>query len=328
MKTPMRISSIIVTALALLGVLALAARPAAAQANQTAKSLFDAVNNLRTGENLGAYQANEILMKVAQEHSRYQASLDTWTHIGPNGTTALQRATNAGYGTGKTVTCAESVIFGYQMSAGRAIEMWSAGQDKDVLISELYADTGVGAYIAENGNIFYTLMVCSAVSQASTATPTSAGEVVWGVSTTTPEADGAIYHIIQEGQALESIARAYGITLANLRALNDLQANQSIFPGDVLLIRPANTPTPTLEIPPSPTPITLDATATLRPTRTPSTPSPAVVQATLTPRPTTTPAPFEWVGSPQVGNGLLGMVVLSAAAGIILIAYGFTLRRK
>lgn len=323
-----RFSLFIPAILAFLGLLLLVTFPAAAQTNPTAQALFDAVNQLRFEENLPAYVANPILMEVAQNHSRYQASLGTWTHIGSGGTTVLQRAQSAGYGIGKKVTCSENVTFGFQMSAKRALEIWSAGEDLNNLISTSYVDAGVGAYIIDNGNVFYTLMICAIEGEPVTPTQTPAGEFVWGVSTTTPEPNGAIYHVVQEGQALESLARAYGVSLSDLRALNNLQPNEGIFIGDVLLIRPAHTPTPTMEIPPSPTPVTLEATATLRPTRTPFTPQPTIQQATRTPLPTLTPRPFAWVGSPQVGNGLLAIVFTCAAAGLLLIAYGFYLRRK
>lgn len=310
------------------GFLFLAARPATAQANTNAQALFDAVNELRTEQNLAAYTANPILMEVAQNHSRYQASLGTWTHIGSGGTTVLQRAQAAGYGIGATIVCAENVTFGYQMSAAQAIVIWSGEVDRGNLLSSDYVDTGVGAYTADNGNVFYTLMVCAIDSATASPTQTPAGEIVWGVSTTTPEPDGAIYHIVQEGQALESIARAYGVNVTELRALNNLQVNQGLFIGDVLLIRPAHTPTPTVEIPPTPTPMSIRATSTLRPTRTPSTPKPSAMVSTRTPLPTETPDPMGWVRSKEFGNSLLGLVILSAAAGMGLIVYGFMLRRK
>jgi LysM repeat protein len=328
MKSPARLLALLTSFLVLLGLFLTLYRPAAAQANPTAQALLEEIDRLRSEQDLPAFTPNSVLMEVAQNHSRYQASLGVWTHIGAGGTTPLQRAQAAGYGLGMTVACVENVTFGYQWNAARALEAWSGQEDQANLLSLLYFDIGVGAYTAENGNTFYTFMACSSTAQALTPTNTPAGEIVWGVSTTTPEPDGAIYHIVQEGQALESIARAYGVNLADLRALNNLQPNQGLFIGDVLLIRPAHTPTPTLELPPSPTPITLEATATLRPTRTPFTPQPTVVQATRTPAPTPTSRPFEWILHPQVGNTLLVLVFVSAGLGAVLIIYGLMLRRK
>lgn len=90
--------------------------------------------------------------------------------------------------------------------------------------------------------------------QAATAVPTLNQEVIW-VVTTTPRADGTVYHVVQQGQAAWSIASAYGITVSQLASLNNLDAaNPAIFPGDELLVKQAETPvaTATSEATPEP----------------------------------------------------------------------------
>lgn len=59
-------------------------------------------------------------------------------------------------------------------------------------------------------------------------------------ATATPSADGALYHTVLEGQAPDSIARLYGITVSTLLTNNNLEWTSIINIGDVLLIRRAN----------------------------------------------------------------------------------------
>src|SRR5512143_1752709 len=68
------------------------ARQSRAQAGDP-YSLIDAVNNLRAGSGLAPYQANSILMSVAQAHSDYQAAIGQVTHTGSGGTRPRDRAT-------------------------------------------------------------------------------------------------------------------------------------------------------------------------------------------------------------------------------------------
>jgi hypothetical protein len=95
--------------------------------------------------------------------------------------------------------------------------------------------------------------------------------------TSTPNPDGSIVHIVQDGENLASIAEAYGVTMASIRGMNGMAPTSNlIFPGQTLIIRlplpPTETPTLTPSIP--------------RPTRTPTLEVP-----TRTPRPTRTPTP-------------------------------------
>jgi hypothetical protein len=90
-------------------------------------------------------------------------------------------------------------------------------------------------------------------------------------------ADGAIVHIVEDGENLASIAEVYGVSMADIRGLNGMAPTSNlIFPGQKLIIRlplpPTETPTLTPSVP--------------RPTRTPT-----VVTATRTPRATRTVTP-------------------------------------
>ncbi len=90
-------------------------------------------------------------------------------------------------------------------------------------------------------------------------------------------ADGAVVHIVGDGETLAGIAEAYGVSMITIREMNGLAPDSTlIFPGQKLIIQLA--PTPTLT--PTITPVTP------RPTRTPT-----PVTPTRTPAPTRTPMP-------------------------------------
>lgn len=67
------------------------------------------------------------------------------------------------------------------------------------------------------------------------------------ILTSTPDENGSIFHEVQPGQAAWTIADYYEIDLADLLAQNNLTADSLIFPGDLLYIRLADTPTETLD---------------------------------------------------------------------------------
>jgi hypothetical protein len=70
--------------------------------------------------------------------------------------------------------------------------------------------------------------------------------------TATPDAEGIIYEIVQPNDSLWAIAARAQITLPELLALNGLNENDVIQPGDVLIIGYGTPPpTPTPDIPPT-----------------------------------------------------------------------------
>ncbi len=123
-----------------------------------------------------------------------------------------------------------------------------------------------------------------ATTEGATATPRptqrkpSATATATPILTSTPQADGAVVHVVEQGQALWNIAESYKVSLAEIMALNNLTERSVIYPGNKLLIKPPEaTPTSTATQTSSPTATVLKPSNTPRPTRTP------------TPRPTATP---------------------------------------
>ena len=70
------------------------------------------------------------------------------------------------------------------------------------------------------------------------------------VVTSTPDESGYLYHEVQEGQTLWTISEAYGVTIQELQAWNNLNNSTALSLGEKLLIPAtgAATPTPQVEL--------------------------------------------------------------------------------
>ena len=160
--------------------------------------------------------------------------------------------------------------------------------------------------------VFLALLIALPLGRITAQDPTPN---TYGILTSTPQPDGSIYHIVQPGESLWVISAAYGIPGSEIMVLNgnSPEANE-VYINDVLLIRRANTPTPTSNVTPTPIPTTPQPTVFV-PSRT-SIP-------TKTPLPTATPtlppstAQIIFGDSHKVG---LTMVAISGI-GLLLVAY-------
>lgn len=143
-----------------------------------------------------------------------------------------------------------------------------------------------------------------------------------GVIVSTPQADGAIYHQVVEGDTLYDIAEAYGMTISEINILNgnSPEANE-LYIGTFLLIKKGVIAT-----------VTPEATATLA-----YTPQPTVVQASRTPIPTVTPLPTATATPPPntvqklFGNGKtlgLSMIGVSIIGIALVVVFGFLRKPK
>ena len=163
--------------------------------------------------------------------------------------------------------------------------------------------------------VFLALLIVMPLGKALAQSPTPN---TYGILTSTPQPDGSIYHIVQPGESLWVISAAYGIPGSEIMVLNgnSPEANE-VYINDVLLIRRANTPTPTSNVSPTPIPTTPQPTVYI-PSRTPI--------PTKTPLPTVTPtlppsaAQLLFGDSQKVG---LTMVAISGIGLFLVIAFGF-----
>lgn len=83
-----------------LGLLSVGIVPAQAidlSTTYTPSALISAVNALRAGHGLPAYQTSSILMATAQAQANYMASIGMWSDYGPGGSTLGERLLAAGY---------------------------------------------------------------------------------------------------------------------------------------------------------------------------------------------------------------------------------------
>jgi LysM repeat protein len=231
------------------------------------------VNGLRAANDLPAYRANSALMAAAQAHSEYQASTGNASHTGKGGSRPHDRAVANGYGGGAAVSVSENIYSGSNASAAQAVGWWQGDSlHLGTMISASYRDAGAGMAQA-NGTTYFTLVVGYVSGQegqpqagqppsdqtgsdGSPANPpgsTPAGTpAAWlmPIQAATPHADGMVVHEVQWGQFLHNIAEAYGVDLSYVLVLNGISADSVIYPGDKLLIRPAQ---PTATLAPSPT---------------------------------------------------------------------------
>jgi LysM repeat protein len=221
-------------------------------------ALISEVNALRASYGLAPYEVNNSLMSAAQKHSDYQAQIGTWTHTGPGGSRPHDRAVAAGYGGGAQVFVSENVAMGINLSPHDTVyEMWQDAIHLETMISSQYKHIGAGVGISGN-SVYYTIDVGYIAGSpgggngdppgddpppggdGGTLAPTAIPLVPIVVST--PGPDGTIYHVVQWGQFLENIAKAYEKPLNDLLNLNGLTNETIIYPGDKLLINPGRTP--------------------------------------------------------------------------------------
>jgi uncharacterized protein YkwD len=324
--------------------------PSHAQAGD-ASQLIAEVNGLRSAYGLPALKGNSALMSAAQKQSDYQAQISSWTHTGPGGSSPRDRAVAAGYGSGAKVFISENVAAGVNLSTSMAVyEMWQDALHLETMISPYF--THIGAGVGRAGDwVYYTIVVgyisgspgTGSDSQDSPApntvqiTPAPTAIPVQPILTATPGTDGSIIHIVQAGHFLENIANSYEVNLADLMTLNGFNEQTVIFPGEKILIRPAQTP----ENPQDTLELEIEFETTSAPTQLPtptlrpptSTPSPVAVAQNIPPQVSPTmEEPTESVESTENDEGgsdvLLYAVFGLAFAGMALVLFGSTLKKR
>jgi LysM repeat protein len=299
-------------------------------------ALIAAVNAVRAANGLHALTANSILMSVAQGHANYMAATGNVSHYGADGSRPFQRSLAAGYPVAGDLTQggfhAENILSG-SMDASGAVAAWlTSAPHTNTMLSPNFLDVGAG--VANVGGRYYYVLVASRQSGGAVAyTPpvSSSGapvgapgvnEYIIPVTRSTPEANGAIIHEVQSGQSFWAIAIAYETTIAEIMRLNGLSQNATLYPGNKLMIRPAQadsppppTATPDFILPPIDSPaLALEPVFT---PLSPPTPIPAAAQiATETPEPAAAfDANSAWIPAVIVALSVLVAVLAMAFSG-------------
>jgi LysM repeat protein len=290
----------------------------------SAYDLIVAVNSYRMENGLDELPTNVYLMAAAQNQATYLANTYGATppdeaegHIGKGGSDATDRAEEVGY----------LVITGVQVR-----ENWAgvdASTSLDTLLHTTWGDSDntnvmlhvygvqIGAGVAQVDNIVYYVLNISVDYSSSPSSSTLTVKTAEGtpdvvpVIVSTPQPDGSIIHPVEKGQALWSIAITYGVTVEQIRILNNLSDNAAIYEGENLIIRAAYTPTPS----PIPT------NTSMPPTRTPVPPQ--------TPQALKTQADDSLLDTITASGEreLLG-IALIAVCGVSLIYLVYTMLRK
>ena len=228
-----------------------------------AGQLIDAVNGLRISYGLPPLPSHPILMQSAQAQADYMAATGQITHARPGGGTYTQQLISLGFPLAGDLSLggmrAENIV----SSNGPLV--WSgvpaAWQDElhmNTMLSQNH--THIGAGVSQSGDeYYYALDTAAATSNGQqqdsassilTSVPEGASEAdgvsqyMVPVTISTARADGNVYHKVQYGQSLWSIAIAYGTTIKNIQALNNLGEDLVVYQGQELLILMGATPPP------------------------------------------------------------------------------------
>ena len=217
-------------------------------------TVINTINQLRSQRGLAPLQSDPALMQIAQQHSQYQASIGTWTHISADGSRPRDRAIAAGFGNGATIFISENVAYGTNMSIMETINgPWNDPEHHHTMYNPNAKYIGAG--VAYSGDlVFYTVDTGYYVGDPA---PTPEYPVVSGtpsasvfpsavpVIVSTPLSDGTVKHIVQGGQTLWTIAAVYNIPLEILNEINGFEPDTVLLPGDEVIIQPSYTPTST-----------------------------------------------------------------------------------
>lgn len=258
------------------------ARSAPVPSMASAFDLIAAVNDLRALYGLPAYAVSSILMNTAQGQADFMASTGTVTHLGPGGISLTQRLLNAGYPLLGGFRAENILSIGSNASGYEVVHSgyWADADHQNTMLSANLTEIGAG--VAVNGSMGYYVIDCAASTTSGSpstgntpvavvnGTPVTQGpsQILSAVIVSTPREDGAIYHDVQYGQSLWSIAIAYGTKIDEIKRLNNLTSNE-IYLGQKLLIKKASTATPT--VPAAAQTETPQPTNTSAPTLAPST---------------------------------------------------------
>ena len=260
--------------------------------------LIDAVNNLRIANGLAPLPVHPILMQSAQAQADYMAATGNVTHARPNGT-YTQQLLALGFPLAGDLSRggfrSENIISTYGPLVWNGVPpAWQDAEHMNTMLSGNF--THIGAGISQSGDTYYYAVDTAAATSSGqpqqdagsllTSVPGGSGsssgisEFMVPVTVSTPRPDGNVYHKVQYGQSLWSIAIAYGTTIKNIQALNNLGELSTVYQGQELIVLTGvvvQSASPTVEAAPTTQAVvTLPPTSTQAPTSTP-------VQVTITP---------------------------------------------
>ncbi|KUK46013.1 MAG: hypothetical protein XD73_1111 [Anaerolinea thermophila] len=305
-----------------------APQPTQAQAG-TAWEVLAEINAYRAANGLPPLVENQYLNISSQNHVNWMAETGIYSHTGIDGSTSTERAIAAGYGGGSSVRVTENWARGPGMTASEVVyQSWATSDiHNSQMLSTSYNEFGAGVALDGDGMTVYVvnfgIVLGSSIEPQATTGPSTGptstpAPIIQPITTSTPNPDGSVIHIVQYGETLWTIVEAYNVNMPDLLALNGLTEEDAIFPDQQLLIIPAS-----IEVGETPettgTPGEVTSTPTLAPSPTATrtfAPSPTLMaeDITETPEPRTNFLRNIFSGDTLiVGIGLVAVSVLGIA---------------
>jgi len=241
--------------------------------------LINAVNNLRLANGLSTLSSHPVLMQVAQWEADAIAG-GAPGHTRPPGLTLGQWLITLGYPLSGNIALdgyrSENWVGGTEMTVEQAIQSWLGdAPHTDTMLSPHRSDIGAGVAVGKDdwGKTVYYYVIETALQTSGgqqqydalvllTALPqtlaagydnaTQAAEALLmpqyqiPVSIATARPDGDVIHEVQYGQALWSIAVAYGVSIDQIKRLNNLSSDNLWTNQQLLVQKDATQPAPTL----------------------------------------------------------------------------------
>ncbi len=238
----------------------------------TPAKVIEAINNLRMSYGIAPLGVHPILMQVGQMEAEGIAG-GMSGHWRPNGLTLGQWLISLGYPLSGDLSMDgyRSENWGFAQDAEGAVAMW-LGDDEhtNTMLSIDRSDIGIGiAYSAENES--YVIVVETALQTTSGQQQSEAIAMLTGIPQTqaayssmstqaaengllpqgmapvilvTALSDGNVYHDVEYGQTLWSIAIAYGTTIKQIQQLNGLIDTTVLTGQHLLVVQHATQPAP------------------------------------------------------------------------------------
>lgn len=250
----------------------------------TPAQLMEAVNSLRVSYGLAPLPSHPILMQSAQSQADYMAATGDVTHTRPSGVTYTQQLLSLGFPLAGDLSLggfrAENILSSYGVLNWNGVPPgWQDEAHMNTMLSQNFTHIGAGISQA-GGNYYYVVDTAASTSsgqmQSTVPDILSGGESSSGeaagvnqfmvpITLNVADANGNVFHKVEYGQSLWSIAIAYGTTIKNIQALNNLGEDLTIYQGQNLLVLQGATQSapPTVEFT-----VTPNATEVILPTAT------------------------------------------------------------
>lgn len=232
-----------------------------AQTSVTAYDLINLINGQRSANGLGALTVDSYIMACAQATAETMAASHMTWHIG----NASGRISAYGYNNYNACFATENFMMGNsETTISQIAATWSDSTHQIASTNSSYCAIGAGVATGSDGSVYFIIQAaypagskgCSYASGTGNASAAYAGssasssvsQIVVSVVTSTPDESGYIFHEVKDGQTLWTISEAYGVTIAEIQAWNNLNGSTSLSLGEKLLIPSAGAATPTPQV--------------------------------------------------------------------------------